>query len=247
MSEKSFASRLKSVIGDVPFTRWATDHGFRPSTVNEWINHNRVPRKGGIKQLVKATGIPEEWWIHGKGSIPDTSKPYLVSTSSSLTSESREHNVVALPGHSGTDSRVNNFITPPKYDLQSIKTEGHDHVIHSEQIVDYLAFNKEWLDMSLNVRSNCLALISVKDDSMEPTLRSDDLILTDTSRGHIENNSIYVLQVNNELVVKRIQCKVNGTVIVKSDNPVYGEEEFDAQSAQALPVVGKVIWYGRRI
>ena len=101
--------------------------------------------------------------------------------------------------------------------------------------------------MSLNVCSNCLVLISVKDDSMEPTLRSDDLILTDTSRGHIENNSIYVLQVNNELVVKRIQCKVNGTVIVKSVNPVYEEEVLDALTAQSLPVVGKVIWHGRRI
>ena len=50
-----------------------------------------------------------------------------------------------------------------------------------------------------------------------------------------------MLQINNELVVKRIQCKVNGTVIVKSDNPVYGEEVLDALTAQSLPVVGKVI------
>jgi len=67
--------------------------------------------------------------------------------------------------------RVNDFVSLPKYDIQSITTEGHDQVIHSDQIVDYLAFNKEWLDMSLNVCSNCLVLISVKDDSMESTLR----------------------------------------------------------------------------
>ena len=101
--------------------------------------------------------------------------------------------------------------------------------------------------MSLNVRNNCLALITVKDDSMEPTLRSDDLILTDTSRGHIEHNSIYVLRFDNELIVKRIQKRMNGSVIIKSDNPVYGEEELDALAAQSLPVIGKVVWFGRRI
>ncbi|WP_297325784.1 hypothetical protein [Nitrosomonas sp.] len=36
------------------------------------------------------------------------------------------------------------------------------------------------------------------------------------------------------------------SVIIKSDNPVY-EEELDALAARSLPVIGKVIGYGRRI
>ena len=175
-----------------------------------------------------------------------TSKHYPVSTTEPLVTGSGKHNGLTLKSHSITDMRVNEYAIVPKNDLLST-TEGHDRVIHSEQIVDHLAFKKEWLQMSLNTNSNCLALISVRDDSMEPTLRSDDLILTDTSSSNIENNSIYVLQIDNELIVKRIQRKVNGTVIVKSDNPVYGEEEMDALAAKSLPVVGKVVWYGRRI
>ena len=101
--------------------------------------------------------------------------------------------------------------------------------------------------MSLNVHNNRLALITVKGDSMEPTLRSDDLILTDISTGHIDDDSIYVLQFKNDLVLKRIQRKMNGSVVVKSDNPIYGQEEMDELAAQALPVVGKVVWFGRRI
>ena len=240
------AEKLKLLINGKSINQWARDHGLPPQTVHEWMKKDRMPRKGGMEQLVNATGMPQDWWIHGKGSPPALSKNYPASTTGPLITGSGQHNNLRLPSHSGTDSRVNNFITLPKYDLHQI-TEDRDHVIHSEQVVDHLAFKKDWLEMSLNVHGNCLALISVKDDSMEPTLRSDDLILTDTSRGNIENNSIYVLQVNNELVVKRIQCKVNGTVIVKSDNPVYGEEELDALTAQSLPVVGKVVWFGRRI
>ncbi|ALQ51851.1 S24 family peptidase [Nitrosomonas ureae] len=164
-----------------------------------------------------------------------------------LVSSDSEHNHLTAESHSITNIRVNDFVSLPKYDIQTVTTEGHNCAIHSEQIVDYLAFKKEWLDMSLNVRNDCLALITIKDDSMEPTLRSDDLILTDVRRSHLENNSLYVLQLDNELVVKRIQRKLNGSLIVKSDNPNYESEELDELAAKSLHIIGKVIWFGRRI
>lgn len=233
------AKKLKLLINGESVNQWARDHGLPPQTVHEWIQKDRMPRSAGLRTLIEATGMAKKWWLNDED--------YPVSTAKPLITGSGQHNGLTVQSHPITDISVNDFVSLPKYDLQTITTEGHDLTIHSEQIVDYLAFNREWLDMSLNVRNNCLALISVRDDSMEPTLRSDDLILTDTSRGHIEHNSIYVLQFDNELIVKRIQRKMNGSVIVKSDNPMYGEEELDALAAQSLPVIGKVIWYGRRI
>lgn len=238
--------KLLLVIGDRSVNQWARDHELPPQTVHAWIEKDRIPRTFNFQILIKSTGIPKEWWLSDDCNLPNNIINYPISTSGPLTTGSGQHTGITAQNHSITDMRVNDFITFPKYDLQSITKEGHDHVIHSEQIVNHLAFKREWLEMSLNA-SNCLALISVKDDSMEPTLKSDDLILTDTRSGSIENNSIYVLQIDNELIVKRIQRKVNGAVIVKSDNPVYGEEELDALAAKSLPVVGKVVWFGRRI
>ena len=48
--------------------------------------------------------------------------------------------------------------------------------------------------MSFNIHNNSLALMKVKGDSMEPALRSDDLILTELMQGRTEDDSIYVLQ-----------------------------------------------------
>lgn len=203
--------------------------------------------KGGLKREYypsKAVAALIESAQHNEQEA-NTSNNYPASTATHLTTGSGIHSGLAAQSHSGNQIRVNNFVTVPKYDLP-LTTGGRDLAIHSAQVVDHLAFKKEWLE-EMSISTNCLALIAVKDDSMEPTLRSNDLILTDTNSSHIENNSIYVLRLDNELIVKRIQRKVNGAVIVKSDNPVYGEEEFDAVSAQALPVVGKVIWYGRKI
>ena len=91
MPDDNFASRLRYVIGDTPFTKWATDNGFRPSTVNEWLNHGRVPRKDGVEKLVNTTGISEDWWLHGSGPPPTPSKPYLKSDkATALTLKSPE-------------------------------------------------------------------------------------------------------------------------------------------------------------
>ena len=99
MTIETFEDRLRYVIGDIPFTKWATDNGFKPSTVNEWLNHGRVPRKDGINLLVKATGIPEHWWLHGVGPPPDSTsnnaKPYPASKATALTLKSPEQHSYA--------------------------------------------------------------------------------------------------------------------------------------------------------
>lgn len=82
---------------------------------------------------------------------------------------------------------------------------------------------------------------------MEPTLKSDDLILTELSQGKIDGDSIYVLRVDNDLILRRIQRKINGSLLMISDNPKYKPEEIDRTAAKDLPVIGKVVWYGRRI
>ncbi len=52
---------------------------------------------------------------------------------------------------------------------------------------------------------------------------------------------------DNEQVVKRIQCKINGNLIVKSDNPTSEFEELDEFAAKSLHIIGNVIWFEYRI
>lgn len=137
------------------------------------------------------------------------------------------------------------FITVPRYDVEACA--GHGAVIHSEQIVDHLAFRADWVRHALGVQQSDLALISVKGDSMEPTLSNGDLILLDMHQGKIEDNAIYALQHNGTLLVKRIQRRMDGSVVVSSDNPRYEAETIGAEGVGALRVVGRVVWAGRRM
>lgn len=140
---------------------------------------------------------------------------------------------------------ADDFVTVPRYDVEACA--GHGAVIHSEQIVDHLAFRSDWVRHALGVQQSDLALISVKGDSMEPTLSNGDLILLDMHQGSVEDNAIYALQHNGTLLVKRIQRRLDGSVVVSSDNPRYEAEVIRAEDVEALRVVGRVVWAGRRM
>lgn len=137
------------------------------------------------------------------------------------------------------------YVLVPRYEVAA--SAGGGAVVHSEQIVDYLSFKADWIRNGLGLSEKDLALINVKGDSMEPTLSNEDLILVDLRTQQVEDNAVYVLQFNGVLLVKRIQRKLDGTVIVRSDNTVYEPEVIGVERVEALNVIGRVVWCGRRM
>lgn len=144
-----------------------------------------------------------------------------------------------------TPPTLNDFVLVPRYDVRG--SAGHVSVIHSEQIVDHLAFRADWVKSELQATQKELVLIRVKGDSMEPTISNGDLILVNTRENRIEDNAIYVLQHDDALLVKRIQRKMDGSLIIKSDNPLYAQEELDSSKVESLRVLGRVVWFARKI
>lgn len=143
---------------------------------------------------------------------------------------------------SGFDSK--NYVQVPRFEVSA--SAGGGAVVQSEQVVDFIGFKEEWIRNSLGASARNLALITVKGDSMEPTLSDGDLVLVDTSAKDIEVNAIYVIQFWGSLLVKRIQRKIDGSVVIKSDNTVYEPEVVTGELVNQLNVVGRVVWYGRR-
>jgi phage repressor protein C with HTH and peptisase S24 domain len=139
-------------------------------------------------------------------------------------------------------TELSELVMVPRYDVQA--SAGGGALIHSELIVDHLAFRPEWVSkMGLNRQK--LALVEVHGDSMEPALYNTDLILIDLRAAALSVNGIYVIQHRGHLLVKRIQTKLDGTVVIKSDNPAYESEFLARDEAESLIVLGRVVWYGR--
>ena len=79
-------------------------------------------------------------------------------------------------------------------------------------------------------------------DSMEPHIGNGDLLLVDTTDQTIRSFGIYVIEVRAERLVKRVQRKFDGSLILISDNTRYLPETIGPDLATDVRVVGRVIW-----
>lgn len=87
-----------------------------------------------------------------------------------------------------------------------------------------------------------LKLAGVSGDSMEPTLSHGDQVVIDTSCDRFIDDAIYAIQQDGHLRFKRIKLKLDGSIIVKSDNQVDNDPEtYTKEEAQYFKVIGRVI------
>lgn len=97
---------------------------------------------------------------------------------------------------------------------------------------------------SLGVPEKFLSLITVRGDSMEPVLSDGDTIMVDTRSAPVREG-IYVLRMDDALMVKRVAPAPGGRLSIRSDNTFY--PSFPDVAPDAVQLVGRVIWAGRRL
>lgn len=85
--------------------------------------------------------------------------------------------------------------------------------------------------------NNCFALL-IKDDSMEPKIPNNSIVIVDQNIKELEHRNISIFTINGEPYIRRI-VKQNGKEYFVSDNPNYDPIFLD--TSDKVVVVGKVI------
>ena len=111
----------------------------------------------------------------------------------------------------------------------------------------YFAFDERWLRQLTGAANADLTMIRVEGDSMSPTLADGDDILIDRGDCGLRlRDGIYVLRVDDVLVVKRLALHpVARRVTIQSDNPAYAD--WPDCDLEEIHCIGRVVWAGRRI
>jgi len=112
--------------------------------------------------------------------------------------------------------------------------------------LDRIAFSAGWLRALTGNRGDALSVIRVDGDSMEPVLFDGDEILVDRlAPGEAPRDGIVVLRHGDEIRVKRLSVDpVARRYTFRSDNPRYAP--FTC-AADAVEIIGRVVWAGRRV
>ncbi|MCL1939736.1 MAG: helix-turn-helix domain-containing protein [Desulfovibrionaceae bacterium] len=88
-----------------------------------------------------------------------------------------------------------------------------------------------------------MKIFEVSGDSMSPTLGDSDLIMINMKEADVRTGHIYLLRIEDELLVKRLETRPGGIILIRSDNPDYetitvsrNDEHLDMQ------IFGRMVW-----
>lgn len=234
-----FIERLNAVIGDESVKKFARQVGVSDSLIHNYRS-GTIPSVAKASEICVASGIDDEndfvkyfgWLCLGLGDAPE-----FVS---SRTPNSQRHSTNKLPLASDADDVV-------WIDSLDVFASAGNGFINDQELGNKLPFSHHWLAEN-GLLGKRLSLLRVSGDSMYPTLRDKETPLVEMLPDDIINrlaDDIYVMRLNGQLLVKRIQRYGNNGFLIKSDNPHY--ESFQL-TQENWPDDFKVIarWTGKK-
>lgn len=109
-----------------------------------------------------------------------------------------------------------------------------------------IAFRRDWLDRE-GISPGACMVVSVKGDSMAPTLYDGDLVLVDRRRTTPTSRRIYALVgPDGDARIKRLE-RLSAGLLLLSDNDTTPSELIPAVDAARVRILGEVVWWGHTV
>lgn len=188
--------------------------GLKQSTISE-IESSEEQNTNKVAEIAEVLGVTTDYLIFGENH----------STTSSA--------------HANDDNRI--FVWVPLYEISASAGYGATIPFMEESRWSFPIPENSLKDMGAIDRKSLIAM-NVRGDSMIGDLNDGDYIIVDTSITD-PGAGIYVIRLNNELLVKRINRKPGGIIDVISTNPLFDTFTIDLNSMPYdFSIVGKVVW-----
>lgn len=220
-----YGMRIRKVRGGMGLAEFAAAFDIHKNTLARYERGASLPDAGFLARLCELYSINPTWMLMGSG--PEKN-----------------------PAHYSSDGRktvinLDLYVYIPLYNV--VASGGDGAFPGSEEIVDALAFKREWIRTELRANPRDLALVMMTGESMQPTLGKDDVLLVNRRVGQARSDGIYLVRAGEALLVKRLQFLPDGAVRVISDNPSYAPFTVRPDNeATDFRIIGQVVWAGRK-
>jgi phage repressor protein C with HTH and peptisase S24 domain len=119
---------------------------------------------------------------------------------------------------------------------------GNGRTAHYELIEDQepATYRLSWFQ-KYGINPDRVRRFRVAGDSMEPLLYARDTILVSMEETNIIDGKLYAIRYGDELRVKYLSRRLDGTITLRSVNPAYKDEEVPPDLAmEHISVIGRV-------
>lgn len=200
----------------------------------------------------RAWGIDLNWVVTGKGEMFSTPRS-VIDSIVNRTSEPQDATIYdpsmgtggfLLEAQRALETNSRHMIPLPFYEgVQASAGVGLTPQVHA-QAEAVVSFDHRFLRDKGATPERC-NVITARGDSMAPTIPDGSLLVVDHSQTQITNGYIMVINLGDDLLVKRVRRKIDGIVELISDNPAYAPEPVAPHMLDQLRVVGRVVYFCR--
>lgn len=242
-----FAERLKFVLNNESVNSFARKTRIGEATLRQYLK-GANPGLDKVVMIAEATGISVEWLATGKGQCPDIKQnndgSYVQAESVRAVARDRNHTqntyVPSLPAGIQGQSKTTHMIDIPVMNMPA--SAGGGAVVPDEGVASYIGFDAAWLRTQWNLIPNELFTLPTMGESMEPTVKAGEFLLCSASEHHRKpGDGIYVIRLDGNILVKRLQPIPGGKLLITSDNPIYKPYEISLNDGVDFLILGKVM------
>lgn len=227
--------------------------GTQATTVRNWHSRGAVPADW-VHRASELSGKPIEWLLRGETPTVFFDRKNVTRKDNARVARfDGPSEVVENLSETLASRDLANFSAPyakpppkafhlvPRLDLAVSAGPGAGEP-DSVEARSELAFSPAYMHRHFGRAGEGFAMLYVKGDSMTPTLRDGDEIVIDCTIRSVDRDGIYVFRLRGDHRVKRIQLKLDGSLLVKSDNEAYEQELIGAAQADEFQVEGRLVY-----
>ena len=83
---------------------------------------------------------------------------------------------------------------------------------------------------------------------MEPTICSSDLLHVDRIKSQVRGGRIYLINLDDEVIVKRVEWLLESSVFIRGDNTLVSRNKvLPSKDLEKLHILGRLVWMGSKI
>jgi transcriptional regulator with XRE-family HTH domain len=221
-------------------------------TLSDYVSEKSEPKLSALEEIALVTGVYAEWLAFGHDGLSQQPENQSIADITLAVGSGQRRR--ALDAEMGVARRPlvsqwqsqsilsNDLIRIPRFDIHA--SAGVGLPVGPEVQLAAVAFDPAFLRERGAVPDQC-SIITASGDSMQPSIPDGSLLVVDHSQTDVRNGHIMVINVGEDLLVKRIRRRLDGLIDLISDNPAYPPETIGRDTIEQLRVVGRVVYFCR--
>lgn len=240
---KAVGERIASVRGRQTQDDFAKELGVHAGTLGRYERGERLPDAEFLVALSSKRGISSDWVLFGLPPMSAAEAADQQLRTRALLARHSEGLARELQARDGADDLV-------LVNLYDVRVGGGKSAFapEVERISAVRAFSRSWLWSRFKATDEDVYLVSVTGDSMAPLLNDGDVILVDKRDKNIRNDDVYVVRMDDALMVKNVQLLPGGIIKVWSENERTAEpftvNIHQPELSPGFEILGRVVWRG---